>query len=116
MEEMLNPEPVEQSVLNTLWVARPTGGITEETSDWEPVAHPVPGATLDGRLMEGTTYLEHSVLGVSLDSGLMEGTSSPEPLEQSVLITLLVARPTEGPRKRNRRSVRLWRCNWTMEI
>ena len=74
MEGMLNSEPVEQSVLNTLWVARPTGSITEETSDWEPVAHPAPGATLDGRLMEGTTYPEHSVLGVSLDSGLMDGT------------------------------------------
>ena len=45
--------------------------------------------------MEGTTYLEHSVLGVSLDSGLMEGTSSPEPLEQLVLNTLLVERPME---------------------
>ena len=56
-----------------------------------PEAHPVPKIALDGRLMEGTTYLEHSVLGVSLDSGLMEGTSSPEPLEQSVLNTLLVA-------------------------
>ena len=88
MEGMSSPEPVEQAVLNTLWVARPGRGITEETSDWELVAHPVPDATLDGRLMEGTTYLEHSVLGVSLDSGLMEGMSSPEPLEQSVLNTL----------------------------
>ena len=34
--------------------------------------------------------------GVSLDSGLMEGTSCPEPLERSVLNTLLVARPMEG--------------------
>ena len=99
MEGMLSPEPVEQSVLNTLWVARPAGGITEETSDWEPVAHPVPDATLDGRLMEGTTYPEHSVLMVSLDSGLMEGTSSPEPLEQSVLNTLPAAQPEEGTTK-----------------
>ena len=99
MEGMLNPQPVEQSVLNTLWVAQPNGGITEETSDWEQVAHPVPGATLDGRLMEGTTYPEHSVLGVFLDSGLMEGTSSPEPLEQSVLNTLPAARPEEGATK-----------------
>ena len=96
MEGMSSPEPVEQSVLNTLWVARPSKGITEETSDWEPVAHPVLDATLDGRLMEGTTYLEHSVLGVSLDSGLMEGMSSLEPLEQSVLNTLSAARPEEG--------------------
>ena len=32
-----------------------------------------PDTTLDGQLMEGTTYLEHSALGVSLDSGLMAG-------------------------------------------
>ena len=74
------------------------GGLVEKISDWEPVAHPVPDATLDGRLMEGTTNpdpLEHSVLEGSLDSGLMEGMSL-EPLEQSVLNTLLVARPMEG--------------------
>ena len=46
--------------------------------------------------MEGTTKLEHSVLVESLDSRLMEGMLSLEPLEQSVLNTLLVARPTEG--------------------
>ena len=52
------------------------------------MAHPVPDATLDGRLMEATTNpepLEHSVLVGSLDSGLMEGMLSLEPLEQSVL-------------------------------
>ena len=69
------------------------GGLVEKISDWEPVASPVPDATLDGRLMEGTTYLEHSALGVSLDSGLMEGMSSSEPVEQSVLNTLSAARP-----------------------
>ena len=96
MEGMLSLEPLEQSVLNTLLVARPGKSITEEISDWEPVAHPVPDTTLDSRPMEGTTYLEHSALGVSLDSGFMEGMSSLEPLEQSVLNTLLVARPGEG--------------------
>ena len=45
--------------------------------------------------MEGTTNLEHSVLVGSLDSGLMAGISRLEPLEQSVLNTLLVARPDE---------------------
>ena len=94
MAGMSSPEPLEQSVLNTLLVARPGRGITEEeTSDWEPVAHPVPDTALDGRLMEGTTYLELSVLGVSLDSGLMEGMLSLEPLEQSVLNMLSAARP-----------------------
>ena len=96
MEGTSSPEPLEQSVLNTLPAARPEEGTTKEISDWQPEAHPVPKITLDGRLMEGTTYLEHSVLGVSLDSRFMEGTSSPEPLEQSVLNTLLVPRPTEG--------------------
>ena len=33
----------------------------QKLSDWEPAAHPVPDATLDGRPMEGTTNLEHSV-------------------------------------------------------
>ena len=45
--------------------------------------------------MEGTTYLEHSALRVSLDSGLMAGMLRLEPFEQSVLSTLLVARPVE---------------------
>ena len=83
-------------VLNTLSAAWPEEGTTEEISDWQPVAHPVPKITLDSRLMEGTTYLENSVLGVSLDSGLMEGTWSLEPLKQSVLNnTLSAARPEE---------------------
>ena len=96
MAGMSSLEPLEQSIRNTLLVARPGKVITEEISDWEPVAHRVPDTTLDGRLMEGTTYLEHSVLGVSLDSGPMAGMSSLEPLQQSVLNTLLVAQPEEG--------------------
>ena len=72
------------------------GGLVEKISDWEPVAHPVPDATLDSRLMEGTTNPEQSVLAGSLDSGLREGVLSLEPLEQSVLDTRLVARPMEG--------------------
>ena len=92
---MSSLEPLEQSVLNTLLAAQPEEGITEELSDREPVALPVPDITLDGRPMEGTTYLEHSALGVSLDSGLMAGMSRLEPFEQSVFSTLLVARPVE---------------------
>ena len=68
----------------------------KEFADWDAVAHPVPDNNLDGRPMQGNTYLEHSALGVSLDSGLMEGMLRPEPLEQSVLGTLLVARPVEA--------------------
>ena len=95
MAGMSRLEPFEQSVLNTLLVARPGDGITKEIADWEPVAHPVLDTSLDGRPMEGTTNLEHSVLVGSLDSGLMAEMSLPEPLEQSVLHTLLVARPVE---------------------
>ena len=72
---MSSIEPVRQLVLNTLSVARPEAGLTKETTDWEPVALPVPSTTLDGRLREGNTYPEHSALGVSLDSGLMEGNT-----------------------------------------
>ena len=58
-------------------------------------SHPVPDINLDGRPMEGNTYLEPSDLGVSLDSGLMEGMSRPEPLEQSVLGEWSVVQPDE---------------------
>ena len=99
------------------------GGLVEKISDWEPAASPVPEATLDGRLMEGTTYLEHLVLGVSLDSGLMEGTSSPEPLEQSVLNTLSTARPEEQrgyqmsvQQRGYQMSDRLWHRKWITDI
>ena len=76
MEGMWSLDPLKQSVLNnTLSATRPEEGITEEHSDREPVVLPVPDITLDGRPMEGTTYLEHSALGVSLDSGLMAAMS-----------------------------------------
>ena len=66
-----------------------------------------------GRLTHGGDYR----LARSLDSGLMEGMSSLELLEQSVLHTVLVARPMEGiHRSRTCQSVRLWRCTWTMDI
>ena len=86
MEGMSRLELFEQSVPNTRSVARPGGGIIKEFAIWDAVAHPVPDINLDGRPMEGTTYLEPSALGVSLDSGLMEGMSRPESFEQSVLI------------------------------
>ena len=41
--------------------------------------------------MEGITNLEHSASGVSLDSGPMEGMLCPEPSEQSVPNSCLVA-------------------------
>ena len=85
MAGMSSLEPLEQSVLNTLLVTQPGEGITEKISDWEPVAHPVPDTTLDGRPMEGTTNLEHSVLVGSLDSGLMAGMSVLNTLSKSNL-------------------------------
>ena len=69
---MSSIEPVRQSVINTLLVARPSEVSTERISDWEPVTYLAPDANLDGRLREENTYLEHSAPGVSLDSGLME--------------------------------------------
>ena len=89
MEGITCPELLEYSL--RLLDATLDGGLIEKISDWEPEASPVPDATLDGQLREGTTYLEHSAPGVSLDSGLMEGMVCLEPLEQSVLNTLLVA-------------------------
>ena len=99
MEGMARLEPLEQSVLNTLLVARPSETSTERISDWEPVTYPAPDAALDGRLREGNTYLEHSAPGVSLDSGLMEGMSRLELIEQLVPIMRSVARPGGGSMK-----------------
>ena len=79
-------------------VTRPDGGSIREFTKWNAMAHPVPDINLDGRSMEGNTYLEPSALGVSLDSGLMEGLLCPEPLEQSVLGALSVIRPDETDR------------------
>ena len=90
MEGMSRLELIEQSVPITRSVARPGGGRMKEVTNWDLVSHPVLDVNLDGRPMEGTTYLEHSAPGVSLDSGLMEGMSHPELLEQSVMGALLV--------------------------
>ena len=57
----------------------------KEFTNWDAISYPVPDVNLDGRPMEGTTYMEHSAPGVSLYSGLMEGMSRPELLEQLVL-------------------------------
>ena len=129
-------EPLEQSVLSSSLAAR---RITEKLSDWKPVINPVQGITPDGRPMEGTAYPEHSALGVSLDSGLRAGMSSIEPMRQSVLNTLSVARPEAGLTKEPQigsrwhfrfqalpwtvdlgrgiltRSIRLWGCPWTVD-
>ena len=96
MEGMSCLEPLEQSILHSPLVARPSICVMEERSEWKPVINPVHNYTLDGRLRQGNTYLERSALGVSLDSGLTEGASCLEPLEQSVLSSSLVARPIEG--------------------
>ena len=77
MEGITCPELLEYSL--RLLDATLDGGLVEKISDWEPEASPVPDATLDSRLMEGTTNLEHSAPGVSLNSGPMEGMLCLEP-------------------------------------
>ena len=91
---MSSLEPLQQLVLNTSVVARPAAEIM--TSDWKPVINPAQDITPDGRPMEGTAYPELWALGVSLDNGLRAGMSSIEPVRQSVLNTLSVARPEAG--------------------
>ena len=85
MEGITCPELLEHSL--KLLDMTLDGGLIEKISDWD--------TTLDGRPMEGTTNLEHSALVGCLDSGLMARMSCLEPLEQSVLNMLLVARPVE---------------------
>ena len=86
-------EPLEQSILQSSWIARPCNGVIKQKSEWKPVITPAGSYTLDSRPMEGITYLERLALGVSLDSGPTEGASCPEPLEQSVLDSSLAAQP-----------------------
>ena len=86
-------EPLEQSILQSSWIARPRNCVIKEKSEWKPVITPASSYTLDSRPMEGITYLERPALGVSLDSGPTEGASCLEPLEQSVLVSSLAARP-----------------------
>ena len=64
--------------------------------EWKPLRNPAISYTLDSRPMEGITNLERSNLGVSLDSRPTEGAPCLEPLEQSVLISSLAARPVKG--------------------
>ena len=86
-------KPLEQSILQSSWIARPCNGVIKQKSEWKPVITPASSYTLDSRPMEGITYLERPALGVSLDSGPTEGASCPEPLEQSVLDSSLATRP-----------------------
>ena len=84
-------EPLEQSILQSSWIARPRNCAFKEKSEWKPVITPASSYTLDSRPMEGITYLERPALGVSLDSGPTEGASCLEPLKQSVLGSSLAA-------------------------
>ena len=93
MEGTSCPEPLEQSIPQSSWIARPRNCVIKEKSEWKLVINPASSYTLDSRPMEGITYLERPALGVSLDSGPTEGVSRLEPLEQSVLGSSLAARP-----------------------
>ena len=86
-------EPLEQSIIQSSWIARPCNGVIKQKSEWKLVITPASSYALDSRPMEGITYLERPALGVSLDSGPTEGVSCPEPLEQSVLDSSLATRP-----------------------
>ena len=94
MEGMSCLEPLEQSILQSSWIARPCDVlcVMKERSEWKPVINPASSYSLDSRHMERITYLERSALRVSLDSGPTEGMSCLEPLEQSVLGSSLAAR------------------------
>ena len=94
MKGITLPELLEYSI--RLLDSTLDGGLERRISDWEPEVSPVPDANLDSRLKEGITNLEHSASGVSLDSGSMEGMLCPEPSEQSVPNSCLVARAIEG--------------------
>ena len=84
-------EPLEQSILQSSWIARPRNCVIKEKSEWKLVITPASSCTLDIRPMEGITYLERPALGVSMDSGPTEGASCLEPLEQLVLGLSLAA-------------------------
>ena len=96
---MSNLEPLQLSLLKTLFVAQPQVEI--RTSHWKPVINPVRDITLDDLPNEGTTCPEHPALGVSLDSRRMEKLLCLEPLEQSVLGALPVIRTdaTDRPKR-----------------
>ena len=95
MERTSCLEPLQQSILQSSWIARPCNGVIQQKSEWKPVITPASSYTLDSGHMEGITYLERPALGVSLDSGPTEGASCPEPMEQSVLDSSLATRPVE---------------------
>ena len=73
MEGMSCLEPLEQSILQSSWIAQPRNCVIKEKPEWKPVITPASSNTLDRRPIEGITYLERSALGVSLDSGPTEG-------------------------------------------
>ena len=102
-EGMLSLEPLEQSVFNTLLVARPTEGSTETTPperlalasqldyghlNLESLARPMLDVALDRRSMEGLAVplpVESLGLAMAPTSEPMEALSVSRPLEHSVL-------------------------------
>ena len=75
-------EPLEQSILHSLWIAQPKECVIEEGSVWDPVLNPVISHTLDSQLMEGNTYLEPGAFGSggipgqwTYGGGVVSGTS-----------------------------------------
>ena len=89
-------EPLEQSVLDSSLATRPVECVIVNVLDWEPLRNLATSYALYSRLTEGIPNLERTALGVSLESRPMEGAPCLEPLEQSVLSSLLTARPVQG--------------------
>ena len=85
MEGMSSLEPLEQSVLNTLLVARPMEGITE-TEPPERSARPMLDITQDKIIDTDTESLSRPMVDVALDRRPMEGITAPLPVESSGLV------------------------------
>ena len=54
MEGMSCLEPLEQSILHSLWIAQPKECVIEEGSVWEPVLNPAISYALEVNLWRGT--------------------------------------------------------------
>ena len=109
-------EPLEQSVLNTLSAAQPEEGITDELSDREPVVVPVPDITMDGRPMEGTTYLEHSALGCLWTVDSWRGCRVWNHSSSRFLVHGWSHDLLKYSRRRTLQSVRLWRSALASQV
>ena len=66
-------EPLQQSILQSSWIARPCNGVIKQKSEWKPVITPASSYALDSRPMEGITYLEPQLWGCPWTVDLRRG-------------------------------------------